>query len=323
MTDPIRVFIGADLSQMGAAEVLRQSIFEKTTHPVEATTMEKIAIPQPKDIRQSQRTGFSFARWAIPELCNFKGRAIYLDADMLVFTDILELWETPMNGATISIVDGRDSSYCSNKVKCNKNETSVMVLDCAKVKWTLGALVEGLGARYQYRDMMTDLCFLEENDINRAVPRRWNAMDYWDSTVSLLHYTNVPTQPWVSNDNPFGYVWVNALKRMIMEGKISESYIQEQVRNGYFRPSLLKELHGESNADTASDYAQSLRELDRKAGYIPHRDLMDFTKKRERAICAYELNLAKKEGVKSYLKLASHYAMSDVKKVARKILRRA
>lgn len=323
MTNPIRVFIGTDPSQLGAAEVLRQSIFETTKRPVEVTTMEKVSIPQPKDIRQSQRTGFSFARWAIPELCNFSGRAIYLDADMLVFTDIAELWDMPMNGATISIVDGRDSSYCSNKVKCNKNETSVMVLDCEKVKWTLGALVEGLGVRYQYKDMMTDLCFLEENDISRAVPRRWNAMDYCDSTVSLLHYTNVPTQPWVSSDNPFGYVWVNALKRMVREGKVSEAYVEEQIGKGYFRPSLLNEMRGETNADIASAYAQSLREIDRKAGYIPHRDLMDFTNKRERAICAYELELARKEGVKSYLKLASRYALSDVKKTARKILRRA
>lgn len=203
MTEEIRIFIGTDESQLGAAEVLKQSIMETTSLPVRVETMERLPIPQPKDVRQSQRTGFSFARWAIPELCGYKGRAIYIDADMMVFTNIEELWRWPMADATIAIVDGRDTSYCADWAKGNKNETSVMVLDCGKAKWSLASLVEGLDGQYDYKQMMSDLCFLREEDILRTIPRRWNAMDYWDETVSLLHYTNVPTQPWVTVGNPF------------------------------------------------------------------------------------------------------------------------
>lgn len=323
MNQTIRVFIGTDPSQLGAAEVLRQSIIETASQPVQVETMEKLHIPQPKDVRQSQRTGFSFARWAIPELCDFKGSAIYIDADMMVFTDIKELWEMPLDGATIAIVDGRDTSYCSDKAKGNKNETSVMLLDCEKARWTLASLVEGLDGRYQYQDMMTDLCFLQESDIKRSVPRRWNSMDYWDETSSLLHYTNVPTQPWVSTDNPYGHVWINNLKRMIKEGKISKKFIEEQIKKEYFRPSLREELNGETCMDPASTYAQKLKEIDRKAKFIPHRDLEVFTKKRDYAIRVYQLGQARKENFKSYAKLAANYAIGDLKNVARKILRRA
>ena len=58
MTQPIRVFIGTDPSQLGAAEILKQTIIEKSSCPIQVETMEKLHIPQPRDARQSQRTGF-------------------------------------------------------------------------------------------------------------------------------------------------------------------------------------------------------------------------------------------------------------------------
>ena len=323
MTDPVRIFIGTDPSQLGAAEVLRQTILETSSLPVQVETMEKLHIPVPRDVRQSQRTGFSFARWAIPELCGFKGRAIYIDADMMVFSDIKELWEMPLEGAAIAIVDGRDTSYCSDKAKGNKNETSVMLLDCEKADWTLASLIEGLDGRYQYKDMMTDLCFLKEENILRSIPRRWNSMDYWDETSSLLHYTNVPTQPWVATTNPVGHVWINNVKRLIKEGKIAASFIESQVAKGYFRPSLLKELQGDTCMDTASSYAQELTAIDRTAGFVAHREQMAYTRQRDRAIRLYELQQARRHDFNSYMKLATNYAISDLKGIARKVLRRA
>lgn len=323
MTEEIRIFIGTDVSQMGAAEVLKQSIMETASMPVHVETMERLYIPQPKDVRQSQRTGFSFSRWAIPELCGYKGRAIYIDADMMVFTDIKELWDWPMGSATIAIVDGRDTSYCADWAKGNKNETSVMVLDCEKAKWSLASLIEGLDGQYDYKAMMSDLCFLPEEDILRTIPRRWNAMDYWDQSVSLLHYTNVPTQPWVTVGNPFGHVWVNNLKRLISEGKVSYDFIKEQVVKGYFRPSLLRELEGDTCLDPHSAYGQELFALDISSIFVPHKDLMAFTRKRDLAIRAYQLGKARERDMKEYLKLVAQYAVNDLKYVAKKVLRRA
>jgi len=322
MTSPIRVFIGTDNTQLGPSTVLDRTIREKTSDAVEIQTMENVKIPEPGDVRHSQRTGFSFARWAIPELCGYQGRAIYLDSDMLVFSDIAELWETPLNGASIGIVDGTDPSYCADSTKGNRNETSVMVIDCAKADWSIETLVKGLGAQYTYQEMMNGLCFLPENRISRAVPRRWNAMDFWDQTVSLLHYTNVPTQPWVSTSNPFGHVWVDAVKRLIREGKIEHAFAGDQIEKGYFRPSLLREIEGKTNMDPDSGYAAELQAEDAQKGFVPHRDLMVFTQKRERAIKAHELSVAMKQGMPQYLKLAANYAVEDAKTILRKAIRR-
>ena len=37
-------------------------------------------------------TPFSYLRWAIPEYCNFQGRALYMDVDQVNFRDISELF---------------------------------------------------------------------------------------------------------------------------------------------------------------------------------------------------------------------------------------
>ena len=41
------------------------------------------------------------ARFGIPSLTAYQGRAIYLDADMLVFNDIYDLWSMPMGDAKL------------------------------------------------------------------------------------------------------------------------------------------------------------------------------------------------------------------------------
>ncbi len=53
----------------------------------------------PKDEPNRGRTGFSFSRFQIPKLAGYKGRALYLDADMQVFGDIAELWDIPFDDA--------------------------------------------------------------------------------------------------------------------------------------------------------------------------------------------------------------------------------
>ena len=297
----IRVFIGTDRSQKLATLVLSHSLRSTTKNDIAIEPLDKIKIPEPEDVRQSQRTGFSFARWAIPELCDYKGKAIYLDADMLVFSDIAHLWNVPMGDASISILNGTNANNCSNSVKLNKNESSVMIINCEKANWNLHDLVKGLDHSYTYKEMMSDLCFLEEKQISRNLSRSWNSMDYWDNKVDLVHFTNVPTQPWVSLDNPFGYVWVDYLKMMIKESYISLEEIMNEVELGYVRPSLLIEI--EKNTAHASDvnYINELKKIDEQANFVPHREVMAWNLRRNKAIKAYERTVAKQNGYLNYL----------------------
>src|SRR3954463_7122855 len=105
MTEWIDVFVGADRSQLLAVAVLQHSIERHTDALVRVTPLIDLDLPEPADLRQGSRTNFSFARFAIPELKNHSGRAIYMDADMLVFRDVAELWSLPFDGAKVVVQD--------------------------------------------------------------------------------------------------------------------------------------------------------------------------------------------------------------------------
>ena len=96
---PVRVFVGADRSQIIGVRVLEYSIRRHTSVQVELTPMVDLPLPEPPEPRHHARTGFSFSRFAIPMLANYRGRALYLDADMLVFRDIMDLWSMPFGEA--------------------------------------------------------------------------------------------------------------------------------------------------------------------------------------------------------------------------------
>ena len=94
-------------AEMLPVKVLEFSIRKHASMSVEVTPIYQtgIEIPTPKDPENLARTLFSFQRFLIPEVVGYKGRAIYLDADMQVFKDIRGLWTRPLNGADILAVE--------------------------------------------------------------------------------------------------------------------------------------------------------------------------------------------------------------------------
>ncbi len=92
-----------------------------------------------------QYTGFSLLRWTIPELLDFAGKAIYLDADQLCWTDIAKLWD---------VADERGACvWCTRYEYRPKHrllpfgrtrrvlpESSVMLIDCHRAKNRLPTL---------------------------------------------------------------------------------------------------------------------------------------------------------------------------------------
>lgn len=303
MSNIINIFVGSDRSQLFPAKILKFSILKNTQNNISFKILNNIKIPEPKDIRQSQRTGFSFARWVIPEKCKFKGKAIYLDADMLVFKDIKSLWSINLRKAILAVCDKTQDDFISDNNSKNQNESSVMVINCSKANWKIKDLINGLDNNFTYTEMMKDICFLKKEEISRIIPGEWNSMDLWNKSVCLLHYTNTTTQPWVSTRNRFGYLWVDFVKELISKKKIKIKEVIREIELGYFRPSILREINGETCNDPYSDYAKELEKFDKKKKFKPHWEMQVWFKKRERAIFKYELNLTKKKSIIKYLKL--------------------
>jgi hypothetical protein len=84
----LRVFIGRDPRQPIAANVLADSIVRHASVPVSITFLSLKTLP----ITRRGLTEFTFSRFLVPYLCDFKGTALFLDADMVVTADIAELF---------------------------------------------------------------------------------------------------------------------------------------------------------------------------------------------------------------------------------------
>lgn len=84
----LRVFIGTDPRQPIAYNVLSNSILRYASQPVAITPLSLKTLP----IKRRGLTEFSFSRFLVPYLCDFKGAALFLDADMVVTADIAELF---------------------------------------------------------------------------------------------------------------------------------------------------------------------------------------------------------------------------------------
>lgn len=292
-----RVFVGADRSQLLAVKVLEHSINRHTDMKVIVRSMDDVQLPDPKDIRQGKRTGFSFTRFAIPQLCGYTGRAVYLDADMQVFRDFRELWTIPFDGAKVIIQEELPevaNTSKEGKPKRRIKQCSVMLVDCGALKWDPLEIIAGLDGQYTYEDLLYYLCILQPEEIKYGVPFEWNSLEHYDpQRTGLIHYTDMGTQPWVNPANKNGYIWLNEVRLMLSNGSLEKAELQQEIDLGYFRPSLIAEIETAptDRAPSAVEIAR-FRKIDKDAGYIPHKAANEAREKRERAVREYTARLA-------------------------------
>ncbi len=295
MSQTIDVYVGADRSQLMAVAVLEHSIRRHTRRAVQVRPLIDLDLPEPRDLRQGSRTNFSFARFAIPELAGYCGKGLYLDADMLVFRDIGELWDIAFDGASVVIqeelpdhaVSHQKAGAPARRVK----QCSVMLIDCEKARWDVHAIVSGLDGRYTYEELMYELCILPESEIRYAVPFAWNSLEHFDGETRLIHYTDMDTQPWVNAANRHGPRWMEEVRLMLDTGALSWSDLKTEIDLGYFRPSLLLELEQMPHTRGWSESAAArYAAIDQNAGFVRHAEV--YRRKRARSDAIKRLQLA-------------------------------
>lgn len=264
---PIKIFVGTEEEQMLAVKVLEYSIKKHATMAVEVTPLfaairqKGINIPEPQDPKIKPRTPFSFQRFAIPALKNYRGKAIYLDSDMLVFQDIKELWLWEFDGADLlSVYEPSDSSRLP--------QFSVMMLNCQQLTWDAEQLVKELEAgKWTYKQFVLEMA--PANNISAVLPSQWNDLErYSQGETALTHYTDMPSQPWLKTHNPFAWVWCQELFNAIEDGFISKKFIKQEVKRGWVRPSLIYQL--EHNIIDPSKLPESVIQKDKLEFTPPH-----------------------------------------------------
>ena len=159
----------------------------------------------------SSATLFSLVRWWVPELRNFKGRAIYLDSDMVILDDICKIFNLPMNNCAI----------------LHTPDPSVMLIDCEHegIKhWDAWDIRDTIDAGLmRYRNMMESINYTSPEHIG-TLDAVWNHCDIYEEGITKnLHYTNLHLQPWrVRKEHPYEKIWTKELLDAIKYGLIRE-----------------------------------------------------------------------------------------------------
>ena len=191
-----------------------------------------IPLPHPKDRVNRPRTPFSFQRFLLPELGRFQRRSIYLDSDMIVFSDIGELYDTPMDGADVLGCEGTPG---------RRGVFSVLLIG-ASTPWRVAEIVDALDrGEMSYDALMYD--FKVPGRVAVRLPYRWNSCELYEpGETRLLHYTDMWLQPWLVRSNPLAGLWVRELCDAVKAGAIEMEYLRHCVERRWIRPSLLHQV---------------------------------------------------------------------------------
>ena len=195
----IKVFIGSD-ERMGKAETaIANSISVNTSVPVDVAFMragdngfdgwDMGREPGNPYSGSGWATEFSCFRFAVPELCDFTGRAIYLDVDMIVLGDLVELWNVSFDGRTMLTVDG--------------GGLDVIVWNCERVKADNWPMISKMKTSGYNLDRYITL--LPQNEQGNVISREWDCRDQVTDKSKLVHYTDMRVQPWQPWPDVFDY----------------------------------------------------------------------------------------------------------------------
>jgi len=182
-------------------------------------------------------TEFSLFRYVIPELCNFHGRALYLDSDMICLGDIAELASLPLpDGAWFASVPG---AY--PEIGPERWALSVMVIDCARCRFDLQSIFAGIErGEYTYTEFSQMAPrFLARHPVPIApLSPSWNSFDTYNSETRLIHYTDLDRQPWKFKYHPAGGLWHRYLMEALQHGTLTEDLLRRAIDNRSVRPDI-------------------------------------------------------------------------------------
>ncbi len=243
MSQPIRVFIGSGEASLVERKVAVYSLRKHTkrdldiyvingTHnAIELNDQDPFLAPMSLKIKYRNVTEFSLYRYLIPQICNYQGRAIYIDSDTICLSDIGELFETDLAG----------NDFLAKQESVESWGLSVMLIDCEKCRFDLetycAEIDQGL---YSYADFnQMNSRFLQYHCFSIAeLDPNWNQLDFCNSETKLIHYTNLYTQPWKSSDHPFGKLWFQYFNEALEAGVLTEREIELSILRSYVRPDI-------------------------------------------------------------------------------------
>lgn len=251
--EQIKIFIGSGEASAIERKVLIYSIRKNTSSNVEINvfngthnSLERENEP-PVPLNMSLRvkyknfTEFSNYRFLIPELCNYQGRAIFMDSDTICIGDLKELYIQNMNG--FDFLATKDAYSGPTDVGWG---LSVMLIDCAKAKFDIDKYFDEIEeGKYSYTDlhqMSSKFLKFHPFDIG-TLDHKWNDFDHYDINTRIIHFTNLFTQPWKHPGHKFGKLWFGYFHEARKAGFIANDDIHKALYRSYVRQDLTHATH--------------------------------------------------------------------------------
>lgn len=203
----INLFCGYDAREHEGWETFVSSVRRRTASPVNFVRMGAQDMPQGTN-------EFTYSRFLVPYLCNFKGHAIFCDAaDMIMLADVAELdalfdpqyvvqvVKHPSYGTRHRMKYVGTDMHCPNRDYSRKNWASVMLMNCEHPYWrqidpqTLQT-VAGLSL-LQFGGLRPEEIGELPNEWNRLVdeghPVEGAKIMHWTAGIPLFeYYRNAP-----------------------------------------------------------------------------------------------------------------------------------
>ena len=192
---PIPIFIGYDPREAIAYHTCANSIIRQASQPV---AIIPLALNLFNDYTETHTDGsnhFIYSRFLVPHLMGYQGHAIFIDGDMIVRGDIVELWELANPYMDVQVVKHNYKTKMPVKYLGAKNEdyprknwSSVILWNCNS--WTNRRLtpewIENASGAELHR-----FTWIPDDRIGE-LPAEWNWLpdEYGANTsAKLLHYT--------------------------------------------------------------------------------------------------------------------------------------
>lgn len=266
---PIKVFIGSGDASLLERKVAIYSlqkhtqreldiyVFNGTHNAIEHNQEPPYLAPLSLRLKYKNVTEFSLYRFLIPELCQYQGKAIWIDSDTVCLADIGELFDTPLAGQNFL---AKAEAY--NHAGAQHWGLSVMLIDCTQTRFDLDSyyneIEQGLYSYADFACMSPSFLAHHPFQIGPLNPN-WNVFDTYDSNTKLIHYTNLYTQPWKYPRHPYGELWFEYFQAARQAGLITDTDIELSQVRGYVRLDLCQ---GNSPSPTyLAKLKQGLRQL--------------------------------------------------------------
>lgn len=251
-TTPIRIFIGSGEASVLERKTLIHSLRAHTSRPLDIhvfngthDALERgdeppVRLNMPLWVKYRNYTEFSNYRWMIPELCGHRGRAIFLDSDMVCLADIGELFDADMGGCDMLA-----------KGEAHKGDRSWgmsnILFDCEKCRFPLEDIFRDVDAgHYTNTDFqqMTPAFLTRRPYRLGPLDPAWNSFDVHDAGTKLIHYTNLRTQPWKFPGHVHEELWFHWFSDARKAGVITNQDIDKTLSRAYARQDILRPGRG-------------------------------------------------------------------------------